>query len=115
MTFYMLKIDVNSLVADFDTNRLLTLLGHMSVFKKKKIIAVFAFSFFAFFQMTLLGHYTNQRNSIIKELKEIELLELVLLPKNNKKNTQGFHRIFLKPQYKVYRDASILYFNALSF
>ena len=39
MTFYMLMIDVNSLVTDFDTNRLLTLLGHYVCFfqqKKKK-------------------------------------------------------------------------------
>ena len=36
MTFNMLMIDVNSLVADFDTNRLLTLLGHYVFFQKKK-------------------------------------------------------------------------------
>ena len=36
MTFYMLMIDVNSLVADFHTNRLLTLLGHYVSFQKKK-------------------------------------------------------------------------------
>ena len=34
--FYMSMIDVNSLVADFDTNRLLTLLGHCVCFPKKK-------------------------------------------------------------------------------
>ena len=39
MTFYMLMIDVNGLVADFDTSSLLTLLGHYVCFqtnKKKK-------------------------------------------------------------------------------
>ena len=36
MTFYMLMIDVNGLVADFDTSRLLTLLGHYVCFLKKK-------------------------------------------------------------------------------
>ena len=36
MTFYVLMIDVNSLVADFDTNRLLTPLGHYVSFQKKK-------------------------------------------------------------------------------
>ena len=36
MTFYMLMIDVNSLVADFDTNGLLTLIGHYVCFQKKK-------------------------------------------------------------------------------
>ena len=36
MTFYMLMIHVNSLVADFDTNRLLTLLRHYVCFQKKK-------------------------------------------------------------------------------
>ena len=36
MTFNMLMIDVNSLLADFDTNRLLTLLGHYVFFQKKK-------------------------------------------------------------------------------
>ena len=28
------------------------------------------------------------------------------------KSRQALHRIFLKPQYKVYRGASIIYFNA---
>ena len=36
MTFNMLMIDVNSLLADFDTNRLLTLVGHYVFFQKKK-------------------------------------------------------------------------------
>ena len=36
MTFYMLMIDVNGLVADFDTSRLLTLLGHYVYFQKEK-------------------------------------------------------------------------------
>ena len=36
MTFYMLMIDVNSLVADFDTNGLLTLIGHYVCFQKQK-------------------------------------------------------------------------------
>ena len=36
MTFYMLMIDVNSLVADFDTNGLLTPIGHYVCFQKKK-------------------------------------------------------------------------------
>ena len=34
MTFYMLMIDFNSIVADFDTNTLLTLLGHYVCFQK---------------------------------------------------------------------------------
>ena len=36
MTFYMLMIDVNSLVADYVTNRLLKLLGHYVCFQKKE-------------------------------------------------------------------------------
>ena len=36
MTFYMLMIDIDSLAADFDTNKLLTLLGHYVCFPKKK-------------------------------------------------------------------------------
>ena len=37
--------------------------------------------------------------------------EFLLIPKENKKSRQVLHRIFLKLQYKMYRGASILYFN----
>ena len=78
-------IDVNGLVADFDTSRLLTLLGHYVCFLKKKKekkkkeknkkrksnkkktkknddnyqkknYCCILFEFLCFFQMTLLGH-----------------------------------------------------------
>ena len=35
--------------------------------------------------------------------------------KKQLKSRQALHRIFLKPQYKVYRGASILYFNTSFF
>ena len=40
-------------------------------------------------------------------MKEIKPLEFLLLAKKPLKSRQALHRIFLKPQYKVYRGASI--------
>ena len=45
-------------------------------------------------------------------MKENKAFGIAFITKNQLKSRQALHRIFLKPQYKVYRGASILYFNA---
>ena len=45
-------------------------------------------------------------------MKENKAFRIPFTTKKQLKSRQAMHRIFLKPQYKVYRGASILYFNA---
>ena len=45
-------------------------------------------------------------------MKENKAFGIPFITKKQLKRRQALHRIFLKPQYKVYRGASILYFNA---
>ena len=45
-------------------------------------------------------------------MKENKAFRIPFITKKQLKGRQALHRIFLKPQYKVYRGASILYFNA---
>ena len=45
-------------------------------------------------------------------MKENKAFRIPCITKKQLKNRQDLHRIFLKPQCKVYRGASILYFNA---
>ena len=45
-------------------------------------------------------------------MKENKAFGIPFITKKQLKSRQALHRIFLKPQYKVYRGASILYFNA---
>ena len=45
-------------------------------------------------------------------MKENKTFRIPFITKKQLKGRQALHRIFLKPQYKVYRGASILYFNA---
>ena len=45
-------------------------------------------------------------------MKENKALRIPFVTKKQLKSKQALHRIFLKPQYKVYRGASILYCNA---
>ena len=45
-------------------------------------------------------------------MKENKAFRILFITKKQLKGRQALHRIFLKPQYKVYRGASILYFNA---
>ena len=44
-------------------------------------------------------------------MKENKAFRILFLTKKQLKSRQGLHRMFLKPQYKVYRGISILYFN----
>ena len=44
-------------------------------------------------------------------MKENKAFRILFITKKQLKSRQGLHRIFLKPQYKVYRGVSILYFN----
>ena len=44
-------------------------------------------------------------------MKENKAFRILFITKKQLKSTQGSHRMFLKPQYKVYRGVSILYFN----
>ena len=44
-------------------------------------------------------------------MKENKAFRIPLITKKQLKSKQALHRIFLKPQYKVYRGASILYCN----
>ena len=44
-------------------------------------------------------------------MKENKAFRIPFITKKQLKSRQALHRIFLKPQYKVYRGASILYFN----
>ena len=45
-------------------------------------------------------------------MKEIKAFRIPFITKKQLKSRQALHRIFLKSQCKVYRGASILYFNA---
>ena len=45
-------------------------------------------------------------------MKENKNFRIPFITKRQLKRRQGLHRIFLKPQYKVYRGASIFYLNA---
>ena len=45
-------------------------------------------------------------------MKENKAFRIIFITKKQLKSRQGLHRMFLKPQYKVYRGVSILYFNA---
>ena len=47
-------------------------------------------------------------------MKENKAFRIPFITKKQLKGRQALHRIFLKPQYKVYRGASILYYNASS-
>ena len=44
-------------------------------------------------------------------MKENKAFRILFITKKQLKTRQGLHRMFLKPQYKVYRGVSILYFN----
>ena len=44
-------------------------------------------------------------------MKENKAFRIPFISKKKLKSRQSLHRIFLKPQYKVYRGASALYFN----
>ena len=44
-------------------------------------------------------------------MKENKAFRILFITKKQLKSRQGLHRMFLKPQYKVYRGISILYFN----
>ena len=44
-------------------------------------------------------------------MKENKAFRILFITKKQLKSRQGLHRMFLKPQYKVYRRVSILYFN----
>ena len=44
-------------------------------------------------------------------MKENKAFRILFITKKQLKSRQGSHRMFLKPQYKVYRGVSILYFN----
>ena len=57
-----------------------------------------------------LGKSEKFNNQEIKENKSFRILFII---KKQLKSRQALHQIFLQPQYKVYRGASILYFNAL--
>ena len=45
-------------------------------------------------------------------MKENKAFRISFITKKQLKSRQALHRISLKPQYKVYRGPSILYFNA---
>ena len=45
-------------------------------------------------------------------MKENRGFRILFITKIQLKSRQAFNGIFLKPEYKVYRVASILYFNA---
>ena len=44
-------------------------------------------------------------------MKENKAFRIPFITIKELKSRQALHRIFLKPQYKVYRGVSILYFN----
>ena len=44
-------------------------------------------------------------------MKENKAFRILFITKKQLKSRQGSYRVFLKPQYKVYRGVSILYFN----
>ena len=45
-------------------------------------------------------------------MKENKAFRTLFITKKQLKSRQGSHRMFLKPQYKVYRGVSVVYFNA---
>ena len=45
-------------------------------------------------------------------MKEDKAFRIPFITEKQLKSRQAWHRIFLKPQCKVYRGASILYYNA---
>ena len=45
-------------------------------------------------------------------MKENEAFKMIFITKIQLKSRQALHRTFLKPEYKEYRGASILCFNA---
>ena len=45
-------------------------------------------------------------------MKENKAFRIPFTTKKQLKSRQALHRVLLKPQYKVYRGVSILYFNA---
>ena len=45
-------------------------------------------------------------------MKENKAFRIPFMTKKELKGREALHRIFLKPQYKIYRGASILYRNA---
>ena len=47
-------------------------------------------------------------------MKETKAFRILFIIKKQLKSRQASHRMFLKPQYKVYEGASILYFNTSS-
>ena len=57
-------------------------------------------------QLGKLEKFNNQG------MKENKAFRIPFITKKQLKGRQDLHRIFLKPQYKVYRDASVLYCNA---
>ena len=44
-------------------------------------------------------------------MKENKAFRILFITKKQLESRQASHRMFLKPQYKVYRGVSILYFN----
>ena len=44
-------------------------------------------------------------------MKENKAFRILFITKKQLKSRQVSHRMFLKPQYKVYRGVSIVYFN----
>ena len=44
-------------------------------------------------------------------MKESKAFKILFITKKQLKSRQGSYIMFLKPQYKVYRGVSILYFN----
>ena len=44
-------------------------------------------------------------------MKENKAFRILFITKKQLKSRQGSPRMFLKPQYKVYRGVSIFYFN----
>ena len=44
-------------------------------------------------------------------MKETKAFRILFITKKQLKRRQGSHRMFFKPQYKVHRGVSILYFN----
>ena len=58
------------------------------------------------FKLGKLEEFNNQG------MKENKAFRIPFITKKQLKSRQAFDRIFLKPQYKVCRGVSILYFNA---
>ena len=47
-------------------------------------------------------------------MKENKAFRILFITKKQLKSRQASHRMFLKPQYKAYRGASILFFKNIS-